>query len=75
MEALTLTEAKDGCWFTWILDQASKFQCQNHGGDGLVAITQWDANAGSWSLITDYKQSNQDLINKLIDGRQYAVRG
>jgi len=41
--------------------------CQNHGGDGLVAVSQWDANAGKWSLITDFVQSDQDVLNALIE--------
>jgi branched-chain amino acid transport system substrate-binding protein len=33
----------------------------------MVAVSQWDANAGKWSLITDFVQSDQDILNPLID--------
>ncbi len=41
--------------------------CQNHGGDGMVAVSQWDASAKSWGLITEFAQSDQDILNPLID--------
>ncbi len=40
--------------------------CENHGGNGLGAVAQWDAGAGKWSLITDYYQSDQDIISPLV---------
>jgi branched-chain amino acid transport system substrate-binding protein len=43
-----------------------KVTCQNHGGDGYAAVTQWDAAAGKWNMITDYMQSDQDVLNPLI---------
>jgi len=41
--------------------------CDNHGGPGLVAVNQWDANTKSWSQITDYSESDMDVIGALID--------
>jgi len=41
--------------------------CENHGGDGMAAIAQWDANAQSWSLISDFETSDADVIGPLID--------
>lgn len=41
--------------------------CQNHGGDGMVAVSQWDASAKSWGLITEFAQSDQDILNPLIE--------
>ncbi len=40
--------------------------CENHGGPGLGMVQQWDANAKSWSLITDPIASDKDVVNPLI---------
>ncbi len=40
--------------------------CENHGGPGLAAIQQWDAEANSWSLITDFILADMDVIDPLI---------
>lgn len=40
--------------------------CDNHGGPGLAAIQQWDADAGQWSLITDFVESDRSVIDPLI---------
>ena len=49
--------------------------CQNHGGDALVGVTQWDASTGTWSLISDFKPTDQEVINALIeeDSAAYAA--
>ena len=49
--------------------------CENHGGEGYGAVTQWDANAQKWSLITDYGPSDMDVIGALIaeDSAAYAA--
>ena len=44
----------------------SAVSCQNHGGNGYAAIAQWDAAAGEWGLITDFMQSDQEVIAPLI---------
>ena len=41
--------------------------CDNHGGEGFVAVTQWDAEAKEWNLVSDFMQSDQDVIQPLID--------
>lgn len=40
--------------------------CGNHGGNGFGAVSQWDAAAGEFKLITDYYQSDQDVIQPLV---------
>jgi branched-chain amino acid transport system substrate-binding protein len=49
--------------------------CENHGGPGLGAIQQWDANAGEWSLISGFEPSDGELIGALIkeDSEAYAA--
>ncbi|WP_172300047.1 ABC transporter substrate-binding protein [Pseudoruegeria sp. HB172150] len=48
--------------------------CENHGGSGLGIVQQWDAAAGEWTQITDYIESDKDVINPLIaeDSMAYA---
>jgi branched-chain amino acid transport system substrate-binding protein len=40
--------------------------CDNHGGGGMAAITQWDAAAQKWNLITDFSPSDSAVVNPLI---------
>ena len=49
--------------------------CANHGGDALVGVTQWDASAMSWSLISEFKPTDGDVIGALIeaDSGAYAA--
>ncbi len=49
--------------------------CENHGGEGLGAIAQWDANAQTWSLITDFIAPDLDVIQPLVaaDSMAYAA--
>lgn len=67
MEALVIDAAKmkalgmDGFGPEFTVD------CNNHGGPGLGAVQQWDAESGTWSLISDFKPSDMDVIQKLID--------
>jgi len=48
--------------------------CENHGGSGRAAINQWNANEGKWEVLTDYIQSDQELIARLVeeDSMAYA---
>ncbi len=48
--------------------------CANHGGPGLGAIQQWDAEAQEWSLITDYIPADRAVVDPLIqeDSMAYA---
>ncbi len=49
--------------------------CENHGGDGLAAVAQWDAGAKTWSLISEFKPSDASVVNPLIeaDSAAYAA--
>ena len=51
---------------------AFKVSCENHGGPGTAAISQWDASTGKWSLITDFAPSDMDVIQPLIDADSAA---
>jgi branched-chain amino acid transport system substrate-binding protein len=75
MEAFEMTEAKMVDLGLPNFGPSFKVTCQNHGGDGLVAVAQWDANAGLWNMVSDYKQSDQRVVAKLIaeDSAAYAA--
>jgi branched-chain amino acid transport system substrate-binding protein len=49
--------------------------CENHGGPGMGLIQQWDASAMKWVAITDYIQSDREVIDPLImeDSAAYAA--
>ena len=67
MEALEMTEAKMASLGLPNFGPEFKVSCENHGGNGLGAVAQWDAGAGAWNLITGYEASDQDVIGALVD--------
>ncbi|MCO6383830.1 MAG: ABC transporter substrate-binding protein [Vannielia sp.] len=75
MENLEITEAKMAALGLPGFGPEFKVSCENHGGDGYGAVAQWDAAAGEWSLITDYYQSDQEILAPLIeeDSAAYAA--
>ncbi|MEP2640918.1 ABC transporter substrate-binding protein [Roseobacter sp.] len=48
--------------------------CGNHGGEGLVAVTQWDASAGKFVTIADFAPTDMDVIQPLIDADSAAYK-
>jgi branched-chain amino acid transport system substrate-binding protein len=54
---------------------AFEVTCQNHGGSGEAMIQQWDANAGTWNLITDWIAPDRELIMEMVmeDSLAYAA--
>ena len=75
MEALEMTEEKMTALGLPNFGPTFSVSCANHGGDGFGAVKQWDAAAGEWKMITDFYQSDQDIINPLIeaDSAAYAA--
>ena len=67
MEALEITEEKMTALGLPGFGPSFKVSCQNHGGDGMVGVAQWDANAGKWSLISNYQKSDMSVLQPLID--------
>ncbi len=49
--------------------------CQNHGGSGAAMIQEWDANTGTWNLITDWIDSDREMIMEMVmeDSLAYAA--
>ena len=75
MEALEITEEKMAAIGLPNFGPTFSVSCENHGGDGFGAVKQWDAAAGKWTMITDFFQSDQDVLNPLIaeDSAAYAA--
>ena len=75
MEALEITEAKMAAAGLPGFGPEFQVSCQNHGGNGFGGVVQWDAGAGKWNSISDYAQSDQDVISALVaeDSAAYAA--
>ncbi|HKL45873.1 MAG TPA: ABC transporter substrate-binding protein [Roseovarius sp.] len=74
MENLEMTEEKMAALGLPGFGPEFKVTCENHGGNGFGAVSQWDAQAGEFKLITEYFQSDQDILQPLIeeDSMAYA---
>ncbi|QDC11400.1 ABC transporter substrate-binding protein [Oceanicola sp. D3] len=75
MENLEITEAKMAALGLPGFGPEFTVSCENHGGNGFGAVAQWDAAAKKWSLITDYYQSDLEILAPLIeeDSAAYAA--
>ena len=67
MENLEMTEEKMAELGLPNFGPEFKVTCENHGGNGYGAVSQWDAEAGEFTLITDYYQSDQEVLKALIE--------
>ena len=74
MEALEITNARLAELGLNDFGPEIKVSCENHGGPGLGAIQQWDANAKKWSLVTDFIGADREVVDALImeDSMAYA---
>ena len=66
MEALEMTADKMAELGLPNFGPTFSVSCENHGGEGLGAIAQWDASAKEWSLVTDFIAPDADVIDPLI---------
>ncbi len=75
MEAFSIDEARMTALGLPNFAPSFSVSCENHGGPGLAAIQQWDAKAKKWSLISDFIQTDAEVINALIqeDSANYAA--
>ncbi|RME17431.1 MAG: ABC transporter permease [Alphaproteobacteria bacterium] len=75
MEHLEMTPEKMEALGVPNFGPAFSVSCENHGGNGLGAVAQWDAKSKSWSLITDFMEPDQDVVQPLIeeDSAAYAA--
>lgn len=74
MENLEITEAKMTALGLPGFGPSFKVSCQNHGGDGLVAVLQWDAAGKKWNKITDFIAPDTEVLAPLVaeDAAAYA---
>ncbi|MDP2085977.1 MAG: ABC transporter substrate-binding protein [Gemmobacter sp.] len=74
MEALVIDQAKLTALGLPNFSPDFSVSCENHGGNGYGLIQQWDAKAKKWNLITDWIQSDSEVIDALIvaDSEAYA---
>jgi branched-chain amino acid transport system substrate-binding protein len=74
MENLEMTEEKMAALGLPNFGPEFKVTCENHGGNGFGAVSQWDAEAGEFELITDYFQSDQEILRPLVaqDSKAFA---
>ncbi len=75
MEALVMNEEKMTALGLPNFGPSFTVTCENHGGLGLGAVQQWDAETQTWSLITDFTVSDKEVIDALIaeDSAAYAA--
>ncbi|OUS34182.1 ABC transporter permease [Rhodobacterales bacterium 56_14_T64] len=75
MEALEMNEAKMTDLGMPNFGPTFNVSCENHGGPGLVGVTQWDAGSQTWSMISDFKATDGDVIGALVseDSGAYAT--
>ena len=66
MEALEITAAKMEALGFGGFGPEFTVSCENHGGNGYGAISQWSAGEDKWTLINDFNQSDQEVISALI---------
>ncbi|MQY41717.1 ABC transporter substrate-binding protein [Epibacterium sp. SM1969] len=67
MEALVIDEAKMSALGMPNFGPSFNVSCENHGGLGLVGVTQWDADTKSWSLISGFKPTDGEVIGALVN--------
>lgn len=67
MEALEMTEDRMAGLGMANFGPEFKVTCENHGGSGVGKVAQWDASSKEWKLISDWIESDKDVIQPLID--------
>ncbi|MCY4445927.1 MAG: ABC transporter substrate-binding protein [Rhodobacteraceae bacterium] len=74
LESLVMSEEVMDAWGLPNFAPAFEVSCENHGGNGIALIQQWDAENQEWNIISDFIQSDQDVIAPLIeaDAAAYA---
>ena len=75
MEALEITEARMAELGLPGFGPEFSVSCENHGGSGIAKIQQWDAASGNWNLVTDWIESDKEVIDALVmeDSAAYAA--
>ncbi|WP_095587490.1 ABC transporter substrate-binding protein [Actibacterium ureilyticum] len=66
MEALEMTDAKMEALGVPGIGPEFNVDCANHGGSGMAIVQQWDASAQTWTPLTDYLESDAEVIDPLV---------
>ncbi|SEA84816.1 ABC transporter substrate-binding protein [Rubrimonas cliftonensis] len=72
MEALDVDEARLAELGLPNFTVPVKVSCANHGGPGKGMIQQWSAADRKWSIITDFIDSDREVIDPLIEADSSA---
>ena len=75
MESLEITQARMAELGMPNFGPSFTVTCENHGGDGLVGVAQWNASSKTWSLVSDFKPTDAEVIDVLVqeDSAAYAA--
>ena len=75
LEALEITEARMAELGLPGFGQPFAASCEDHGGPGKGLIQQWDADTGTWSLITDFIEPDDEVLVPLVmaDSEAFAA--
>ena len=75
MEALEITEATMTALGMPNFGPTFSVSCANHGGSGRAKVQQWDAETQSWTILTDWIESDRSVIDPLVeaDSAAYAA--
>ncbi|WP_370211193.1 ABC transporter substrate-binding protein [Roseovarius sp.] len=66
MEALEMTNAKMAALGMEGIGPEFSVSCADHGGSGQAIVQQWDANEKMWKPLTDYIDSDREVIATLV---------
>ena len=75
LEALEITEERMAELGLPGFGQPFAASCEDHGGPGKGLIQQWDADTGTWSLITDFIEPDDEVLVPLVmaDSEAFAA--
>ncbi len=66
MENLNITEERMAALGMPNFGPSFHVSCENHGGSGLVGVAQWDATNKKWSMVSDFKPTDREVIGALV---------
>ena len=66
MEALEITAEKMAAAGIPGFGPEFAVSCANHGGPGYGAVQQWNAGEGTWQLISEFVQSDKEIVDPLV---------
>ena len=67
MEALEITAARMEELGAPGIGPEFSVSCEDHGGSGEGIVQQWDAEAGTWEVLTDFIAPDEEVIAPLVE--------